>query len=225
MHVLSCFIDESGDFGPYEVHNQYYFVSIVFHDQAIDISPNLHAFDRHLSNIGYKDHVIHTGPVIRREEEYRYDLMERRKELFDALYNFARKAPFKYTSICINKKECNDALDQAAKLSRAISNALKTHIEYLLGFDKLIIYYDNGQLELTRIINAVFNTLFHNVELRKVSPNDYKLFQVADLICTLELIKVKSENSTLSRSEQEFFSSRKLFNKNYYRKIADKRWI
>lgn len=50
------------------------------------------------------------------------------------------------------------------------------------------VIYDNGQTQVTKIITSVFNTLFANVEMRKVRPVDYKLFQVADLICTLEMI-------------------------------------
>lgn len=34
-------MDESGDFGEYEKHAPYYIVSMVFHDQSIDISPNI----------------------------------------------------------------------------------------------------------------------------------------------------------------------------------------
>ena len=41
MQVLSVFVDESGDFGEYEKHAPYYIVSMVFHDQSIDISPNI----------------------------------------------------------------------------------------------------------------------------------------------------------------------------------------
>lgn len=36
--VLSVFIDESGDFGPYEAHSPYYLVAMVLHNQDIDIS-------------------------------------------------------------------------------------------------------------------------------------------------------------------------------------------
>jgi len=35
---LSIFIDESGDFGPYDYRSPYYIITMVFHDQAIDIS-------------------------------------------------------------------------------------------------------------------------------------------------------------------------------------------
>ncbi len=39
---------------------------------------------------------------------------------------------------------------------------------------------DNGQVELTRILSSVFNAFLENVEFRKVTPADYRLFQVAD---------------------------------------------
>ncbi len=34
MSELSVFIDESGDFGPYEHHAPYYIITLVFHDQS-----------------------------------------------------------------------------------------------------------------------------------------------------------------------------------------------
>lgn len=42
MRELSIFIDESGDFGPFEKHAPYYVLSLVFHDQSDDISDHLH---------------------------------------------------------------------------------------------------------------------------------------------------------------------------------------
>ena len=38
MKELSVFVDESGDFGGYEIHSPYYIVTMVFHDQDIDIT-------------------------------------------------------------------------------------------------------------------------------------------------------------------------------------------
>lgn len=56
------------------------------------------------------------------------------------------------------------------------------------------VYYDNGQVEVTRILSSVFNALLENVEFRKVTPADYRLFQVADLICSLKLVELKAED-------------------------------
>ena len=84
---LSIFIDESGDFGEYTVHSPYYLVTMVLHDQNVNISNRIISFYEHLSNIGYEKHAIHAGPLIRRESIYSNDLMEQRKKLFNSLFN------------------------------------------------------------------------------------------------------------------------------------------
>ena len=82
--VLSVFIDESGDFGQYNSASPNYYVAMVLHNQEIDISKNIEALERQVSNWGYPEHTIHTGPLIRRESVYKNDLRERRKALFNA---------------------------------------------------------------------------------------------------------------------------------------------
>ena len=59
------------------------------------------------------------------------------------------------------------------------------------------VYYDNGQVEVSKIISSTFNALLQNVEFRKVLPSEYKLFQVADMLCTFELINNKLEKGNL----------------------------
>ena len=97
------------------------------------------------------------------------------------------------------------------------------HEDFWNSFDKLIVYYDNGQVELTKILSSVFNVLYPNVEFRKVRPVDYRLFQVADLICTMELLSEKAESNSFTKSETEFFGSVRDFKKNYYKWILKKR--
>lgn len=62
--ILSIFIDESGDFGRYDSKNPYYYVSLILHDQSINISENIENLEQHLKKIGYPNHAIHTGPII-----------------------------------------------------------------------------------------------------------------------------------------------------------------
>ncbi|MBP5446692.1 MAG: hypothetical protein J6X95_01105, partial [Treponema sp.] len=124
----------------------------------------------------------------------------------------------------INKAECSsDEMAYISKLSKTISDELKKHYDYFDSFDLLINYYDYGQAELTKIILSVFSSLFANVEMRKVKPADYKLFQVADLICTMELINDKAERNALSNSEKEFFHSSRDFKKNLYKQLEKKK--
>ncbi len=80
----------------------------------------------------------------------------------------------------------------------------------------------NGQVELTKILTSVFHTLYVQVEFRKVKPMNYKLFQVADLLCTMELLREKADANIFSRSEQEFFGSVRNFKKNYLKLLLKK---
>ena len=219
-NTLSVFIDESGDFGPYEHHAPYYIVSIILHEQKNDIHENISILDNHVKNLGYNPHAIHVGPLIRRESIYDGNLMEERKRLFNALFNFARRLPFSYMCATVKKSKCKDVVELASKLSKSISQIIKEHLNYFESFDKIIIYYDNGQVELTKILTSLFNALLHNVEFRKVKPIEYKLFQVADLICTMELLEEKSSN--FSKSEKDFFGSPRDFRKNYFKHISKK---
>ena len=221
--ILSCFIDESGDFGPFEAHSPFYIVAIVLHDQKDDISSHIKALDDHLLYQGYSHHSLHTGPLIRREAVYANDLMEERKHLFNALFNFARRLPFQYLDIVVKKSECSSEIEQTAKISKALSDEIKSHESFFRSYDKIIVYYDNGQIELTKIITIVFSSLLSNVEIRKVKPADYKLFQVADLICTLALLSEKASSNSFTKGETEFIGSPRDFRKEYYRKIIKKR--
>lgn len=220
--ILSVFIDESGDFGSYESHAPYYLVAMVLHNQNIDISENIKIFDAHLSNLGYENHAIHTGPLIRRESVYSNNLVEERKHLFNALFNFARKLDFQYSCIKVKKSECPDVITMTSRVSKALANVLRNNESFWNSFDKVIIYYDNGQIELTKILTSVFSTLYTHVEFRKVKPVDYKLFQVADLICTTELLSEKADNNSFTRSELDFFDNIRTFKKNYLKPLKKK---
>ena len=71
MKELSIFVDESGDFGEYDYRSPYYIISLVFHDQEIDISRDVFILEKKLSDIGWENHCVHAGPVIRAEQEYK----------------------------------------------------------------------------------------------------------------------------------------------------------
>lgn len=220
---LSVFIDESGDFGPYRPHAPFYLVTMILHNQEVDISENIRALEQHLKNLNYGYPAVHIGPIIRREEIYKTMLMEERKSIFHALFNFARRLDFKYICSYVEKKDCDNVIAMTSRLSRNIADVVTKNREFFDSFDEIVIYYDNGQVELTKIITSVFNVLFSNVEFRKVRPVDYKLFQVADLLCTLELLALKAETKSFSKSEVEFFCSLRDFRKNYLKPLLRKR--
>ena len=222
--VLSVFIDELGDFGDYNPVSPYYMVAMVLHDQREDISSYVDKLNSRVAELGFPPHAIHTGPIIRRESLYeQYEDPEKRKSLLNALYHFARKVNFNYLCPYVKKSECPDVIQLNAKLSREISGKIRDHVDFFESFDRIIVYYDNGQHDLTRILTTVFNVMFSNVEFRRVKPSDYKLFQVADLICTWESLAIKAEHNGFTKSETEMFDSARAFLKNRYKLIAKKK--
>lgn len=221
--ILSCFIDEVGNFGKYNPQSPYYIVSVVLHEQSDDIQGQIDGLERYLSDLGYPNHALHTGPLIRREDDYKDLFTEDRKKLFNLLFRFARKLPIRFFTAKVKKSECRDSDELETKLTKAITNEIAKHDEYFRSFDKIIIYYDNGQKPLKRILNIIFSSRFSDIEVRKVRPVDYKLFQVADLVCTLEHVYLKIELGQFSNSEREFFTKPHDFKRDYWRKIDKQR--
>ena len=48
MKELSIFVDESGDFGVYDYHAPFYIISMVLHDQAVNIVDDLKILEMNL---------------------------------------------------------------------------------------------------------------------------------------------------------------------------------
>ena len=222
MKELSIFVDESGDFGEYDHRSPYYIITMVLHDQKVDINDDLMKFENELSHLGWSDHCIHTGSLIRAEDEYRdYKIIDRRKVLMKMM-NFVRCIDFKYKSICLIKKHFNDPIEVACKLSKMLSVFIRDNAALLYSYDTVKVYYDNGQIEITRILSSVFNAMMENIEFKKVMPSEYRLFQIADLICMLKLIELKMDNNALSKSERIFFKDERTLRKNYIKAIKKK---
>ena len=225
MKELSIFIDESGDFGEYASHSPYYIIAMVFHDQRENVQLAVKKLDQELSYLGLHDLCIHTGPIIRKEEIYSDMGIEERKRIFNKMISFVRQTDIRYKCFYIEKRHVEDVVDATGKLSKQISEFIRNHLKEFLSYDDVKIYYDNGQVEVSKILSSVFNALLPNPIFRKVMPKDYKLFQVADLFCTLELVRLKMMHNNLSRSDKIFFGNIRDLKKNYLKPIDKKEWL
>lgn len=222
MKKLSVFIDESGDFGEIKERPAYYLVTFVFHDQDHAIEEQVSKLNESVCASGFDVEYIHTGPVIRREEVFqRYSIDERRKLLYKML-NFVNSCPISYLTVVVDRKEATDKVALSGKLAKIINRALSEHIEFFSDFEKIIVYYDNGQAELSAILNAVFSILFSNVEFRKAEPQKYRLLQAADFICSMELLRIKRDEKRLSKSEEHFFYKPQELKKTFLKSVEKK---
>ena len=226
MGVLSVFIDESGDFGPYAHHSPYYIISMVFHEQQISIDTPIQRLTRSLDNIkreyNCKIREVHAGPLIRKESDFsNFDIVVRRK-IFHSLFTFMRQCNIRYKTFIFKKREFANKDTLEANMSKEVGAFIMNNLEYFQSYSKVIIYYDNGQKEITRLINTVFNGWLVNAEIRKVVPSNYYLFQVTDMICTLELLSAKISDGSLSKSEEMFFQNLRALKKNFIKPMKRK---
>ena len=118
---------------------------------------------------------------------------------------FLLHAPIKYTSLVISRREAKDKFSLTAILSKKLKDFIDSNLDFFNTFDKIIVYYDNGQQELNLVLNTILNLLFINVEFRKASPSEYRLLQLSDFICSIELLSIKLDEKRLSKSESSFF--------------------
>ncbi len=109
-----------------------------------------------------------------------------------------------------------------AKITKDIYDFLNKERMFFNNFDEIIIYYDNGQTLITKILNAAFAISGLNYQFKKqVLPDSYRLFQVADFISTIRLLEIKLNKNELSNSELKFIDKYHL-KKNYIKGINKK---
>ena len=225
MKELSVFVDESGDFGEYNHHSPYYIIAMVFHKQENSIAEDIEKFNKELMLMGFDEkHCVHNGPIVRRETPYENMSIIERRHILNKMVAFTRQLDISFKCIHIEKKHITDTVEASGKLSKQLASFIRENYTEFLTYDKIKVYYDNGQIELTRILSLVLNALLPKVEFRRVIPSDYRLFQVADLICTLELERLKMESKMISKHELEFWGKESEFKKNYLKRVYQKEY-
>lgn len=223
MQELSIFIDESGDFGKTVNQSPFYIVTLVFHNQGDDITSHISRLKNWLSEANINDEYIHTHPIIRKENPYNNLTIDERRRILNKMLRFTMCCPISYFNIVVNKRECKNKHTLSASISKQLAGFISDNMEYFHSFDRIIVYYDNGQSELSYILNAILNTKLI-VEFKNASPKKYFLLQVADFICSVELLKQKREKNLLTKSEVEFFYKPKELQKNYIKSVEKKRF-
>ena len=226
---ISVFVDESGSFAPAgsDLHSPYYLLCMVFHDQSDDISKEIDRLRDAFIQTGLDaDHTVHAGPMIRREEEYRTMSRELRIRIFRRMMVFIQKANFKYK--CFKLFKPYNSGDGAIHdtLLQDIVDFLISHREDFNASEKIKVYYDNGQTQVTALLREAFAIYSSKVVFATdVQPAKYRLFQAADVICTLALVKTKLlVNGSVSESEDRFFGGIKNLKKNYLKPLSRKEY-
>lgn len=93
------------------------------------------------------------------------------------------------------------------ELAVQISKFFDSINDYMNDFEKVVVYYDNGQESLGAIIDTLLITK-DNVEHRiEFNHKEKRLFQVSDMLTFIDKIVYKyNHNMPLTKSEKYFFS-------------------
>jgi len=226
---ISVFVDESGSFAPESADpaSRYYLLCFVAHDQEADISAEVTKLEDELEMLGLgREHCVHAGPLIRREDDYEHMTREERRSIFQRMLIFARSAEVSYKCFAVDKH-------QNSKETAIHDVLLQSVVEFLIArrgefesYDKLKVYYDNGQSQVLSLLKEAFAIYASKTEfVPAVKPENYRLFQAADLACTLALVRAKlGSEGRMSLSENAFFGGEKQLRKGYLKPIERKEW-
>ena len=225
--TLSVFVDESGTFRYPDPSSRYYIVTLVFHDQSFDIATFVRDLDSATERMGLDPAIFasHAGPLIRKEKMFAPFRREWRAKVFKLLFDFARRVDFKYHCLCVDKKYISSTLHIVSSLQTELSAFLASRKTQLDQFDKIKVYYDCGQSPITNLLHKTLTAdIGDKVEFAQdVKPQNYKLFQVSDLLCTTSLIERRLANGErMTESEHAFFGGPRLFKRNILKYLKRK---
>ena len=179
-----------------------------FHDQSKDISLALERYRQSLADYGLPDVPFHAGPLLTGHDAYEGMSLSERKRLLGLFVIMTRRLPITYRTFVHRKSDFDDNRQRfEAQLKRDIVNLLLAHLSDFHSYGTVKVYYDGGQ----------------QIVYRDASPRDYRLEQVADFLCTLELTCEKFRNGEQTETDNKFFGDWKSFRVNYLKPIRRKR--
>jgi hypothetical protein len=208
LRRLNIFVDETGEFGFGKGSSELYGVSFTFHEHDKDVKTEIEKLNRKLEEIGFTN-MIHMAHLIMKKGEYNaIDIMVR-KRIFNAIYQFSRRIPVTYRTIIIDKRKMESNRSLRSALSFEINKMVKDNEEYFTRFDKIVLYYDNGQEVLGTILESIFmrfDGFDHKIDF---DHKEKRLFQVSDMLTFIDKYDYKYKNKMpFVKGEKYFFTNK-----------------
>ena len=208
INRLNIFVDESGDFGFVNGSSDLYAVSFTLHKSSDSIQTELKYLNEKLITLNY-DGMIHLAYLIAKRGDYSHFDFERRKSIFWAIFYFSSRVKVKLKTVIVDKRYINKKMQLTMTLSGEIGQFINTNRNYLESFDKIVIYYDNGQETLATILDTLFTT---NPKVERRIEFDHtkkRLFQVSDMLTVIDKLDYKRKNNIpFTNAEKYFFNGK-----------------
>lgn len=223
MKELSVFVDESGNYGGENA--KHYLITLVFHRQSISIQQDIARYEQVLRDRNLPNIPLHMNPLMRGNDAYRNMPIQTRMRLLTCFSTFALKCPIEYFTFAYQRNQFSTDAAMFSKMQQDLVAFLSERLNVFQAFDAIKLYYDNGQEAVRATLHMAFEHALGTqvVIYRNCSPKDFRLQQVADYICELELAAIKYEKSEQGNAEKIFFGTYRDFKKNHLRRIRKKR--
>lgn len=219
---LNIFIDESGDFGFTKGSSELYGVSFTIHESDDSIVNDLEYLNNRLKKANY-DGMIHLADLIAKRGDYSNFNLQQRKDIFWSIFYFSKRVKVKIHTIIVDKRFKNNKTQLNRELASEINKFFIEISDYMNEFDKVVVYYDNGQNSLGAIVDTLLlnkNNVEHRIEF---DHKEKRLFQVSDMLTFVDKIVYKHNNKIeLTKAEKYFFSVKDILG--IIRQLKPKRW-
>jgi len=205
---LNIFIDESGDFGFADGSSELYAVSFTIHESNNSITKELNYLNDTLNKANYTG-MIHLADLVAKRGEYSSFNLQKRKNIFWSIIYFSKRVKVKIRTVIVDKRYMNKKSQLNKELALGISSFINSMDKYIQGFEKVVVYYDEGQDSLGGIIDTLL-TIRPNVERRiEFDHIEKRLFQVADMLTFIDKLDFKRKlKIPFTKSEKYFFEGK-----------------
>ena len=181
-----------------------YAVSFTLHESSNSIENELKYLNKKLAALHYNG-MIHLAYLIAKRGDYSHFNFEKRKSIFWAIFYFSIRVKVKIRTVIVDKRYINKKMQLNIILARDISNFISNNQDYLDAFDKIVIYYDNGQETLATILDTLFVTNVKVERRIKFNHTEKRLFQVSDMLTVIDKLDYKRKNNIPFTNAEKFF--------------------
>jgi len=221
LSELSIFVDESGD---KTRHARYFILTLVLHDQSKSIANDVSTYEQSLAIADIPNIPFHSEPLLNGHGDYEGMNLERRKRILTAFSSLVRFLPIKYKSFVYTRSHIDSIDKLAMRMKRDVSSTLSNNLEFFQSFEHVKVYYDNGQDVVKRAVyESVESALSKQAIIKKrTTMTEYRLAQVADYLCTIELAAAKYAAKENGGTYDKFFGGVGAFKKNWLKQARRK---
>ena len=202
----------------------YDLLTLVVHDQSESIGEHIDEYERQLSVGGLPDIPLHMVCLLHGHGDYEGLDAHTRKGLLSRFNAFVRRLPVAYHTFSYSSYDVVGVRELSARMRRDLADFVYGRFESFQSFDRIVVYYDEGQQAVTKALHEAFDFMLGDgaVEYRRLRYQDRRLSQVADYLSSVELAAMRYAEGSESITYLKFYGLRGDLKRNYLKQVRRK---